>query len=224
MSYIMDSPQKRQNPEKRRSTYQKKGKKFRWHDGHGRKLTAGGLMPYDDKGVWLVAERGKSDQIVWTDLGGRYMFEDCDIYKTIAREVGEELYHSAELLRRDVFSLAQKYTAVYVNGHRGLPVYVCYPVPLFELEKVGFSLNPEQFDKNRSEALQSNPSVPEDYYVTVGLGYFTYEQINSLLKGKSWPKLSYRIRRILKEFLLSEKTKNQPLVPQEKPGDPKDGS
>ena len=177
-----------------------KNSKFMWEDGDGRKLTAGGLVPYNDKGIWLVAERGKKmEHVVWTDVGGRYMFEDCDIYKTIAREAGEELYHSSELLRQHVIQISKNNKPIYVNGHRGLPVYIAYPVTTEELEKYGFVLDPRQFHKNRIQALKSNPYVPREYYVTIQLKFFTWNDIFGEFSKK--PRLSYRIKRILKDPL-----------------------
>ena len=188
-------------------SYYEKPKKYRWYDGHDRQLTAGGLLPYDEKGVWLVGEQDTGGSVGWTDMGGRYEFEDCDIYKTIAREVGEELYHSSELLRRDVVDFSKKYKPIYVNGHQGLPVYICYPVHTRELAKKDFILDPQLFQKNRRDALESNPSVPVNYYPTIELRYFSYCAINrALKKEKGSPILKFRIQRILKSFL--QKMKN----------------
>lgn len=178
-------------------------KKFLWHDGNGRRLTAGGLVPYNEKGIWLVAERGKkADNITWTDMGGRYMYDDCDIFKTIAREVGEEIYHSSELLRRDILKIAENNKPIYVNGHRGFPVYIAYPATTDELKNYGFVLNPSLFDTNRVEALKSNPDVPPEYYVTVKLKFFTWNEIFGVTTKH--PKLSYRIKRILKDPLFQK--------------------
>ena len=180
----------------------KNGKKFRWHDGKGRQLTAGGLLPYDGLGVWLVGEQDRGGPVEWTDMGGRYEYEDGDIFKTIAREVGEELYHSAELLRRDIVYFSGRYPPVYVNGHQKLPVYICYPVPIAELLKKGFVLDPELFEENRRTVLSSNPMVPKNYYPTVVLRFFPYNILNRALEGKEeCPVLKFRLRRILKQFL-----------------------
>ena len=35
--------------ESRKHTKKKTPKKFRWHDGTGRELTAGGILPYDEE-------------------------------------------------------------------------------------------------------------------------------------------------------------------------------
>jgi len=180
----------------------KTNRKFRWHDGQGRQLTAGGLLPYDGNGVWLVGEQDRENSIEWTDLGGRYEFEDGDIFKTIAREVGEELYHSSELLHRDIVFFSQRYAPVYVNGHQKVPVYICYPVPIIELMRRGFVLDPELFLRNRSMVLKSNPMVPENYYPAVQLKYFPYSILRQVLNGeRKTPTLKFRLRSVLKKFL-----------------------
>lgn len=188
--------------QRKRSWGPTKSRKFRWHDGKGRQLTAGGLLPYDGEGIWLVGEMDRNGSIAWTDLGGRYEFEDGDIFKTIAREVGEELYHSSELLRRDILYFSKRYSPIYVNGHRKIPVYVCYPVPISELSKRGFILDPELFEERRQEVLKSNPMVPPSYYPSVELKYFSYAEIRRSLRGD--PKcltLKFRLRSILRQFL-----------------------
>lgn len=188
-------------------------RKFKWHDDHGRSLTAGGLLPFDDKGVWLIGETKKGeDKLEWTDIGGKYAYEDCDIYKTIARELGEELYHSSELLRRDVFDFSKRYEPVYINGHRGLPVYVCYPIPLFELVAKGCIFNIKLFHENRLQAMRSNPQVPDYCYPVVEFRYFTFDNLPK--------KLSFRLRRILKNFSFG-KMKLIYAKSEELPGDQK---
>lgn len=180
----------------------KKNKRFHWYDGKGRFLTAGGLLPYDKRGVWLIGERNRLGEIEWTDLGGKYEYEDGDIYKTIAREVGEELYHSSELLRRDVFHFSLKYYPIYVNGHKKTPVYVCYPVNISDLSKKGFFLDPELFEVCRQEVIKSNPTVPANFYPVVKLRYFSYKELHDAVNGeKESINLKFRIRKILLQFL-----------------------
>jgi len=180
----------------------KNSRKFRWYDGKGRHLTAGGLLPYDGGGVWLIGEMGRSEDVEWTDLGGKYEYGDGDIYKTIAREVGEELYHSSELLRRDVFHFSMTYSPVYVNGHKKTPVYICYPVPIYELSKKGFVLDPDMFEICRQEVIKSNPMVPPNFYPAVRLKYFLYQDLRDALTGKeNAPNLKFRLKNILQQFL-----------------------
>jgi hypothetical protein len=171
-------------------------RKFKWHDPDtGYTLTAGGILFYDDQGMWLIGEKDKSG-VVYTDIGGRYAYEDGNIWAAIARELREETYGLCEMFVSDVISLAKKYPPVYVNGHGNQPVYVCLTVPLTAVEglpKEHFLLDPQLFDTQRRKTLSENPDVPVDYYSPCVLTKLTYDE----LKDKSY-RLSYRLKRILR--------------------------
>jgi hypothetical protein len=174
-------------------------KKFRWHDEQGRQLTAGGLLPYDDKGIWVIGEKKTKDsELEWTDTGGKYKFEDCDIYTTISREVSEELYYSSILSREAILKIKETHTPVYVNGHQSKPVYICYIVHIDILQKYGLYLDRDLFINYRNKAINSNPDVPPEYYSSIDLKHLTFESLN-------FSPLSYRLKRILKYGHLSDK-------------------
>ena len=180
-------------------TVTKVTKKFRWYDGNGRQLTAGGLLPYDDEGIWVIGEKKTKDgDIEWTDPGGKYKFEDCDIYTTITREFSEELYHSSTISRDCIMNIKENNTPTYVNGHQNKPVYVCYIVHTSELKQHGVKLDKDLFLKNRYQTLIGNPDVPPEYYSSVELKHISFSDIKN-------ENLSYRLRRILKYGTLSSK-------------------
>ena len=175
-----------------------KKKKYKWYDGKGRYLTAGGILPYDVKGIWVIGEQDKSGIITYTDAGGKYQFEDGDIFKTIAREFGEETYHTCDVTRSQISDLANIYDPVYVNGHENKPVYMCLVVPKMSLEGVLF--NDDLLKLARDRVLKENPFVPPNYYNSITIRRIPFDQLNS-------PdiRLSYRLRRILKHGPLSSK-------------------
>lgn len=174
-------------------------KKYRYHDDNGKQLTAGGILPYDDNGIWVIAEKKKNGEIEWTDPGGKYKVEDCDIYTTIAREFCEEVYHSDSLSRKDILSLSEKNTPTYVNGHMNLPVYVCYIVHTDELKKYGVNLDPVKFLQCRNEALKHNPGVPDECFSSIELRYISFRDVEKSMHSVNGPyNLSYRLRRILR--------------------------
>jgi len=176
----------------------RKPKKFKWHDGRGRELTAGGLLPYDDKGIWVIGEKkSKNSSIEYTDAGGKYRFEDGDIYFTISREVSEELYHSLSLTREAMLKIRDNHSPTYVNGPCNIPVYICYVVHVKDLRKYGVVLNPVLFDKNRKKVLKGNPDVPTEFYSSVELRYLRFKEFeDNDIKPKI--NLSHRLKRILK--------------------------
>jgi len=171
-------------------------KKFRWHDpDSGHTFTAGGILFYDDHGVWVIGEKDKNG-IVYTDIGGRYAYEDGNIWTTIGRELREETYGLCEMFVSEIVTLAKKYPPVYVNGHDNRPVYICLVVPLSALSLYSrdhFSLNPTLFEIKRRKIISENPDVPVEYYSPCILTKLTFDE----LKDSSFP-LSYRLKRILK--------------------------
>ena len=175
--------------------------KFRWHDPDGRQLSAGGILPYDENGLWLIAEFDSQAEhgVSWKDIGGKYRFEDGDIYQTIAREFCEEVYNSAEITRKQILKIAKHYSPIYIDGHTGKPVYISYPVHISFLASIGIKLNPEEFLKMRKEILRSNPSVPPSYYLSFELKYMTYKEIANSLEGKDKLSLSSRLRSLIEQ-------------------------
>jgi hypothetical protein len=170
-------------------------KKYRWVDQKtGHHLTAGGILFYDDHGVWLLGERDKHG-VIYTDIGGKYNFEDCNIYATIARELGEETYHTCEATCSQIKALAEAYSFVYVNGHQNLPVYACVVVHISQCSFA--TLDSKKFIESRHQAILENPHVPPDRYKTLCLTYFTFENVK-----KQNLKLSFRLKRILRHSRL----------------------
>lgn len=170
--------------------------KYRWHDGQGRQLTAGGLLPYDDDGIWTVSEL-KNGELVETDLGGKYHFDDCDIFQTIAREVSEELYFSSELRRKDVLQISYEIEPVYINGHKNHPVYICFLAHVDLLDRFDFKLDVIEFQNQRAKTLYSNPQVPKSYYTSLRLRHIPFSDLKDALQDKNSIRISYRLRRIL---------------------------
>lgn len=187
----------------------KKADKFRWHTKEGFELTAGGILPYDETGIWVVAETRKKSK-EYTDLGGKYRFEDCDIYATIAREFSEELFFTAELRRSDVLKIANTFERVFVYGHDRNPVYMCYLVPSDYLKKefgVDLVNATEEFPRARKDTLRSNPHVPPLYFSSLEFCHLNFEE----LKKESTP-LSYRLRRIIRHSFLQYQTNRRLLL------------
>jgi len=190
-------------------------KKYRWFDGKGRQLTAGGILPYDDEGIWVIGERDKSG-LIYTDAGGKYQFEDGDVFKTIARELGEETYHTCEMTRSQVLDLYNTYQPVYVNGHKNRPVYICLVVPTTALPSLEFDETAlsAKFEKARQEVLKGNPMVPPDHYRSAVIQRLTFKRI-----GAGEYRLSYRLKRVLRYGPLSDRIPTLSLLSDTPPPD-----
>lgn len=192
------TPKNGKSPRANSKTCSQKGsrKKFKWHDPiSGYALTAGGILFYDEKGLWVIGEKDKNG-LVYTDIGGRYSYEDGNIWATISRELREETYGICEMFASEIEALSKIYQPVYVNGHDNQPVYICLVIPISALNPESrrhFSLNPIMFDMQRRKVVEENPEVPEDYYCPCVLRKMTYEE----LKDPTF-RLSFRLKRILK--------------------------
>tara|TARA_R100000750_G_scaffold3774_1_gene3022 strand:- start:608 stop:1177 length:570 start_codon:yes stop_codon:yes gene_type:complete len=173
-----------------------KPKRYSYIDNEGNSLSAAGILPYDAKGIWVIGEKGKN-VILYTDMGGRYDYHDCDIYQTISREFNEELYHSVEITRSQMEELYPKSKRIYIKGPKGDIVYVSVLVHVDTLAKLGIHLSPESFSNCRDKVVKANPSVPDKLYESVELKYLTYPEIEVLLKQN---RVSTRLRKILAQF------------------------
>lgn len=195
----------------RRSRRKKVSKKYRWHDNKGRRLSGGGLLIYDSEGVWFVGEK-KNNSIVFTDPGGKYRFEDCDIFTTVAREVMEELYNTVQVTGAHIESISEKEDPIYVHDHLGRPTYVCFLVEVETFEKLTNSrLEPDRFLRSRTKTLCHNPEVPEDKYNTVSLVKMPFHEIADYMNDATRSNtLNYRVKQILQQSKLSERTSRPP--------------
>lgn len=178
---------------KKRSQRHKK-KKFSWDDGEGRRLNAGGLIFYDDEGVWVIGE-DTSKGIVYTDIGGKYSPDDGDIYQTIIREVMEESYYSIELNRGQLFEMIEKIGSTgktYMYDNMGKPMYICFAINMDVAKEAGVSLSVPNFEKGRRYVFSHNKDYEEMYRV-LELRYITFEEMNMGLAP-----CSYRLKTIVR--------------------------
>src|SRR5271155_5670271 len=99
-------PPSRKYQSKKESAFQMK-KKPCWNDPvTGRHFSAGGILLYDAQGFYLVGETSNSG-IVYSDIGGRYMPEDGNIWAAIRRELYEETYGVCDLLANEVIAYSK---------------------------------------------------------------------------------------------------------------------
>jgi len=164
--------------------------KFKWIDENNHAITAGGILFYDKNGIWTVCETTKNGNITFNDPGGKYNFEDCDIYRTIVRELAEETYNTVDITRQQLLDIIdrQKLKPIYVNGHDGIPVYTCFVVSLDNVH-INITLDPNNFQKSREKTLLHNPSIHEKYFISK-LQYIPFNEI------QEYP-LGYRLKKVL---------------------------
>lgn len=175
---------------------QSRTKRYTYIDDNGNSIPSAGILPYTTKGLWLVGEKCKK-VVLYTDIGGKYNYHDCDIYQTISREFNEELYHSVEITRSQVEELYSKSKKLYIRDPQDKIVYVGVLVHVDNLAKLDIQLSSKTFSESRDKVMKANPHVPDFLYKSVELKYFTYSEIEVLLKKNA---VSTRLRKILAQF------------------------
>lgn len=178
----------------------RKPTKIKWVDEKGRNLYAGGIIftdrVKDEDGIWTIIESDASG-LVHTDIGGRYDFNDGDIYATIARELREELYNCLEIPYSKIRDLPDS-ARVYTFGHQKQPVYLCMVVSAEEMGVKDILPNID-IQKARSEIVAHNPDVPEFWYRTIDLVFLPFRAIRERECA-----ISRRLGEIISESSLSK--------------------
>jgi hypothetical protein len=140
-------------------------------------LTGGGIIPYDNKGMWLLSEKRK-DKKMLSDAGGKYRFEDVDIFGCMAREWNEETYFTSEIRRRDVLTLLEKHRTKlsYSRCNTGKIVYVTYFFHVEDLKELNIILpTKEQFIESRNFAISKNKNSTA--YSSLSLDYYELKEL-----------------------------------------------
>lgn len=159
-------------------------KKYRYVNEEGHQLTGGGVFIYDNEGIWAVGEQMKRS-IVFTDIGGKYVYQDGDIYQTIAREFNEETYHCDEVSRRKIIDLIEtgKGQVLSLSNNQNRPVYISVAIHISDLD---IQIDPKLFLSCRESILKSNPDVPVGLYKSVELRHFKFSEIEQLIRQNTF--------------------------------------
>jgi hypothetical protein len=166
-------------------------KKDYWVDPKtGYHFTGGGILFFDDVGIWTVGEM-QGGTIEYTDPGGRYNYNDCNIWGTIRRELWEETYGMCDLTTSQIesFTSGTDQPIVYVNGHTDQPVYLCIVARLPK----NMVLREDEFIRRRDITVGQNPDTPPKNYKTLCIKRIRYTEISN-----GTVNLSRRLRLILK--------------------------
>lgn len=143
--------------------------------------SGGGVILYDENGVWLVKEleRGK---IVYTDIGGKIQSCDKDIYDCICRELEEETYHTIVVDRNELLRACKI--------ERVLKTYLCL---MIHTSSLNVKPDSEKFLKKMYLFDESIPGSPtEEKYKQLGLIHVSF---NDLMNKKI--NISSRLNKLL---------------------------
>lgn len=177
-------------------------------------IYSGGLLIYDDKGIYVIKEFHLNKEFEYTDPGGKFNIDDCDIIKTISREFNEETYFTFEITSNMLNKLLNEKKARMIYtcpNNEKKNTYACILVELKYLNEKINLLNNDNNDNN-TEYLEINSEtckiVKEKreeimnrfiYHNRVSYKYaFTsLEYVYIKRDSIPYPKMSYRIKRIL---------------------------
>jgi len=173
--------------------------KLVYKDDSGRALYAGGLLLYDDVGIYLLKEYvfNKLFDYEYTDPGGKYDFRDLHIARTIYREFHEETYDAYNIdyqKIRKLYDKPQNKIFVCFNKDKN-PTYVCL---LASLEELDIKIDLEKFQEARDEGLKHNPLVPKEYYSSYEFVRIPYKEISRYYDNL----FSYRLKQICQKSFL----------------------
>lgn len=173
--------------------YDKKNCKFKCEMGN-KQLTAGGIFFFDKigekKGLWLLREEEYNGD-VYTDFGGKYDYNDGDIFATIIREFREEVYNTEEITYKQLLSTNPS-SHIFINGYIDKPVYMCVVIPY---NTFPITLDPQKIERERQQVIKRNPRVPPEWYKTRSVEFVHIDDIE-----REKVHLSNRLKAILKQI------------------------
>ncbi len=173
---------------------------YRGTDDSGYRLYAGGLIPYDDSGIWVITENVKNKS-VYSDAGGKYTPEDIDIFGCIAREWNEELYYTYEITRSmllELLTFPRTIKKYLCDSNRSIQKrYLCMFVHTEDLERLtGKMLSDVDIYANRKHAITSNVIAhKKGYYTTNEFLYIELPKNSEKIQRES----RNRLRVIMKD-------------------------
>lgn len=153
-------------------------------NGEHSTIPGGGMIIYDEEGVWLLKEKKG-----WNDYGGKNRGEDCDLATTIAREVCEEFYQSITVTRSHLIQISKDITPTILR-YKGEVCYVCFIVDINYMRNAGVHLpSRETFFEFRRNAISNNPNFR---YSTSDFKHIAYSELKKV-------KLNHRAAALLSQ-------------------------
>lgn len=166
-------------------------------------IAAAGILVCDkqdnEKGIWVLIEKSRRGSgIEYTDMGGKYDYNDCHPSVTIHREFGEEVFHTAEISVSEVRKLMSNETSIYL-WPRGK--YMCLIVNRKDLP-CPIELNDANVREARKSALNNNPMTDSNMYRTEGIKFIPFSKLK---EPEILNNISYRLMNILRFSFLRRK-------------------
>lgn len=183
---VWKTPQDMKRRRRKTQTLKPPKGKYWWNDNNTAVAAGGILIVNGDEGFWALEEMcKKNSNTEYSDFGGKYHYDDCDIYATISREFREETYNTDEIPYSKVKELAMKGFVVKVIDDK----YYCLVVDRKELD---VKLSSDELKNAKNKTIASN-NFNKFFYRSVGIEYILYSDL-----PKVQHKLAFRLVEVLK--------------------------
>ena len=161
-------------------------------------ICAGGLLFYDDNGIWVLKEK-KPFEISLTDPGGKYQFEDTNINACIIREFNEETYYSySDLIHYHLVEelISKNLINEIIFSSKNGWWYKCILIHTKHISNVkNFAFDNKKFFINRLNSIEHNKMY--NFYISIEYTLLKFTEITNM-----WNELSERLKSILLESTL----------------------
>lgn len=156
-------------------------------------ICAGGLLFYDDNGIWVLKE-SKPFENSLTDPGGKYQFEDTNINACIIREFHEETYYSySDLIHYHLLEdlISKNLVEDVVFSSKNGWWYKCLLIHTKNISKnKNFTFDNKKFFINRLNSIEHNKMY--NFYIS-----FEYILLKFTDIDNEWNNISERLKIIL---------------------------
>jgi hypothetical protein len=158
----------------------------------------------DELGFWVSTELDHEGNLKYTDFGGKYDYNDGDIYATITREFREETYNTREIPFK-VAKQIPKSQHVYICGWTPKPQYLCVILDVRgNKDYVDYVPDDDEIKEARVKILKTNPNISPTFYKSIGTKFIPFSKIFGDECGSL---LHLRLKEILEKY-----KKNNPAI------------
>lgn len=173
--------------------------KVTFRDENGHYICGGGLLFYDDYGIWVIKEARLKEGLCFIEPGGTFEVADSHIKNTIVREFLEETYYAFKFSisdLKDLFDKNKVHAEYSIYDNRGHPNWIVYMIHTDDCPTI--ELNSDKFDKYRKYAIETTKHNDHEryYYNSISLVYLTFKDIDT----KKDIYYNYRLEQILKKI------------------------
>lgn len=153
-------------------------------NGEHYNFCGGGVVLYNDNGLWVVSETC-GNKVEYTDIGGKYNYNDGNIYACISRELAEETFHTIEV-PSSVLKNVPKIEKILTEKFKS---YLCL---FIHTDALDIKIDRKEFHRARNETVNNNFDC-KHLYKQIDLIFIPYKDLE-----ENRERFSYRLKKLLK--------------------------